>query len=101
MPQISLSAYDLHDLPSLSVTPAFADVYASMDFRTSDGVLVAAGNPNNLNDPKQRLTVSMVGSVLRIGAGSLYSTIDSIDHPEVTYAVVFRTATGAKVLAPW
>jgi hypothetical protein len=95
MPLINIAADDVTEYHG-DMTPAYADLYASMDFRTSDGVFVAKGS-EQAPEFAQRFTASMNGSNIRIAAGTAHSSTDSLDHPEVLHTLVVYDAEGSKI----
>lgn len=92
MPLIDIAAANVTEYHG-DMAPAEARLYANVDYRTEDGVFVAKGDPQNAPEFFQRFTASLVGSDIRIAAGTAYSSTDS-SRPDATHTLAVFDAEG-------
>jgi len=79
------------------LVPAFARLYASLDFRDVDGNFVAKGSALSGSGFYQQFVASKAVTKIRISTGTAYPTAGAMMNPSVTYTLAIFDANGTKI----
>jgi hypothetical protein len=96
MSVITINQEDIVDYYG-DLVPAYARLFAHKDFRTSEGIFVAKGSPDDNSGFYQQFTASLVGTKIRIATGTAYSTTDALVNTTTAYSLVVYDANGTEI----